>query len=151
MEPMLVLIMVAAVILILGVILWVTNRRRRESALETMRARTNVSSAPAHASDTLAQVGALMAQGEKIEAIKVLREATGMGLAEAKAAVEKLETGDGSPDRRSPTAPAQLPTELAATVRGLLQRGDKIAAIKLVRERMKLDLKDAKELVDKFE
>jgi hypothetical protein len=40
--------------------------------------------------------------------------------------------------------PAQLPAELAATVRGLLQRGEKIEAIKLVRERMKLDLKNAK-------
>ncbi len=106
----------------------------------------------APATNTVAQVRTLMAQGEKIEAIKILRERTGMGLAEAKAAVERLDEG-GNLDNPLPSssAPAQLPVELAATVRGLLQSGDKIAAIKLVRERMKLDLKDSKELVDKFD
>lgn len=153
MDPTLVLILVAVVILAMGIVIWITSRRRRESALESMRSRTLATSAPARTPNTIAQVRALMAEGKKIDAIKVLREATGMGLAEAKAAVEKLEVDGGRQDRHSPTAPppAQLPAELAATVRGMLQRGDKIAAIKLVRERMKLDLKDSKELVDKIE
>jgi len=46
---------------------------------------------------------------------------------------------------------AQLSAELAAAVRRLLQRDDKMEAIKLVRERMKLDFKDSKELVDESE
>ncbi len=150
MDEMLVFIMVGAVILALGIILWITSRRQRESALDQMRTRTLAAAAPAPT--TLAQVRALMARGEKIEAIKVLREATGMGLADAKATVETLDAADvpDAPEQSAPS-PAQLPAELAATVRGLLQRGDKIEAIKLVRERMKLDLKDAKELVDTLE
>jgi ribosomal protein L7/L12 len=143
-------LIITAVILGLGVIIWIANRRRRESALETMRTKTVAASAPAP--DAIAQVRALMARGEKIEAIRVLREASGMGLADAKAAVETLNTGSGlNVLAQSSPPPSQLPAELAATVRGLLQRGDKIAAIKLVRERMKLDLKDSKDLVDRVE
>ncbi len=40
-----------------------------------------------------AQAQELMRAGKKIEAIKVYREATGAGLAEAKAAVERLPVG----------------------------------------------------------
>ena len=146
MDSTLALVIIAVVIL--GVIMWIVNRRRRESALDQMRARTIADPAP----DTITQVSALMAQGKKIEAISVLREATGMGLADAKAAMETLDAGvalDGLATSSPP--PAELPPELAATVRGLLQRGDKIGAIKFVRERMKLDLKDSKDLVDRFE
>jgi ribosomal protein L7/L12 len=147
-----VLIVIAIVFLIAAIILWVASRRRRESAMDTMRARTRAASEPAPASDTFARVRTLMMQDEKIEAIKLLREKTGMGLAEAKAAVERLEAGGYVDSNASAgSGHAQLPGELAAAVRGLLQRGDKIAAIKLVRERMKLDLKDAKDLVDKLE
>jgi large subunit ribosomal protein L7/L12 len=39
----------------------------------------------------MARVRALLASGEKIEAIKVLREATGLGLTEAKSLVESLD------------------------------------------------------------
>ncbi len=147
MDEMLVFIMVGAVIVALGIILWFTSRRQRESALDQMRAKS-IAASPREP-NTMVRVRELMARGEKIEAIKVLREATGMGLADAKAAVEMPGIADAqdSPEPSAP-APAQLPAELAATVRGLLQRGDKIEAIKLVRERMQIDLKDAKELVD---
>jgi len=39
---------------------------------------------------TMASIKTLLADGQKIEAIKVLREATGLGLAEAKTLVESL-------------------------------------------------------------
>jgi ribosomal protein L7/L12 len=147
-----VLIVIAIVFLIVAIILWVASRRRHESALDTMRARTRAASEPEPASDTFARVRTLMIQGEKIEAIKVLREKTGIGLAEAKAAVERMEAGGYVDSTVSAgLVPAQLPGELDAAVRGLLQRGNKVAAIKLVRERMKLDLKDAKDLVDMLE
>lgn len=42
-------------------------------------------------------VADLLAQGRKIEAIKVYREKTGVGLAEAKAAVEAYEPGRAKP------------------------------------------------------
>jgi ribosomal protein L7/L12 len=42
-------------------------------------------------SDSLLKVGAALASGNKIEAIKLLREASGLGLKEAKDAVEQME------------------------------------------------------------
>jgi ribosomal protein L7/L12 len=44
-------------------------------------------------SPDLAEVYALLQAGHKVEAIKVYREATGVGLAEAKAAVENIKQG----------------------------------------------------------
>jgi hypothetical protein len=41
--------------------------------------------------DSLLKVGAALASGNKIEAIKLLREASGLGLKEAKDAVERME------------------------------------------------------------
>jgi ribosomal protein L7/L12 len=44
--------------------------------------------------DALAEIGALIARGRKIEAIKTYRETFGVGLKEAKEAVEALERGE---------------------------------------------------------
>lgn len=51
--------------------------------------------------DKLNSIRNALFQGQKIEAIKIHREATGMGLAESKAAVEKMEEQlrQESPDR----------------------------------------------------
>lgn len=69
----------------------------------------------------------LVRQNKKIEAIKRHREILGTGLAEAKAAVEGLVTGDEAPPM--PLTPAQE-QELVA----LLQRREKVAAIRRYRE-----------------
>jgi len=100
---------------------------------------------------TPAQREAILAEvkgGNKIAAIKLCREASGMGLAEAKDWVEKLETSPG----------ALLPSagELAGTlapVAELLFKGEKIAAIKLYREQVKpgAGLKESKEAVEQLE
>ena len=73
----------------------------------------------------------LMRQNKKIEAIKRYREITGLGLAEAKAAVETLAEGGelAPPLPPKPLTPAQE-QELVA----LLQRQEKMAAIKKYRE-----------------
>ena len=84
-----------------------------------------------------------IAAGNKIEAIKVLREATGMGLAEAKAAVERLEQGGSLPARPAPSSSA-LPLE----VRDLARQGKTVEAIKRLRERSGMSLQEAKTLVD---
>ena len=49
--------------------------------------------------DQRAQIAAALQAGKKIEAIKLMREATGMGLAEAKAAVEAMAKGQANPVR----------------------------------------------------
>lgn len=86
--------------------------------------------------------------GNKIEAIKLCREATGMGLAEAKEWVEKL---DSSPEALLPAA-GELEGAVAPVVE-LLFAGKKIPAIKLYREQVKpgTGLAEAKEAVERLE
>lgn len=99
---------------------------------------------------TPAQREAILAEvkgGNKIAAIKLCREATGMGLAEAKAWLEKLET---SPDAQlAPTSEAGA----LSSVADLLFTGRKIDAIKLYREQVKpgAGLKESKEAVEQLE
>lgn len=79
-------------------------------------------------------------QGNKIEAIKRLRESTGMGLKEAKDLVENHGQGtvQNIPDILSD----------AASVADALQKGNKIEAIKRLRQQTGLSLKDAKDAID---
>lgn len=86
-------------------------------------------------------------RGNKIEAIKLCREATGMGLAEAKDFVERLET---SPDVQLAPAPQ---AGALSPVADLIFAGRKIDAIKLYREQVKpgAGLKESKEAVEQLE
>ncbi|MBI3148645.1 MAG: ribosomal protein L7/L12 [Betaproteobacteria bacterium] len=90
------------------------------------------------------EVQAAWDAGNKIEAIKLLREATGLGLAEAKslldAAAQVSLTGQGEAD-------ASLPADVQAA----LARGNKIEAIRLLRATTGLGLKDAKDRIDAAE
>ncbi len=87
-----------------------------------------------------ADVLQLMRDGKKIEAVKRYRELHGVGLKEAKDAVEALEAG------RQPAAPAS--PEEDADVLALMQDGKKIGAIKVYRERYGVGLKEAKDAVE---
>jgi ribosomal protein L7/L12 len=92
-----------------------------------------------------------LAQGKPLEAIKRLRRA-GFGLAEAKAALEAY--GDPRQSRSSqPVRHAGHTFEdagrvLPAEVIDALGRGDKMGAIRLLRERTGLGLKEASRRVD---
>ena len=99
---------------------------------------------------TPAQREAILAEvkrGDKIGAIKLCREATGMGLAEAKDWVERLEASPDAPFSPAPEAGTLSP------VADLLFAGRKIDAIKLYREQVKpgAGLAEAKEAVENFE
>jgi ribosomal protein L7/L12 len=97
-----------------------------------------------------AQALALMKVGNKLEAIKVYRAATGVGLAEAKSAVERLESGS-----RLPLPPEASPKTGApsgeARIRELIVAGNKIGAIKVYREITGSDLITAKNAVEAME
>jgi ribosomal protein L7/L12 len=93
----------------------------------------------------LAEVQRHLASGNKIEAIKHYREATGVGLAEAKDAVERIAVGKAP--LSAPTG-ATLPGAAASRIKAMVARGEKMAAIKLYREAAGVDLKAAKEAVD---
>ena len=98
-----------------------------------------------------ADVKALLAQGKKIEAIKLAREKTGFPLEAAKDVVETIEKGGVSAHASfSFKATIKQAKELNDEVQHLVAQGNKIEAIKLIRERTGLGLKEAKDLVDRL-
>lgn len=84
-----------------------------------------------------------------IQAIKVYREATGVGLAEAKQAVEEMamdEAGkppEGVRDQDNPV--------LEGKIKSLLAKRQKIEAVKIYRAEYGIGLKEAKDAVDRIE
>ncbi len=94
----------------------------------------------------------LVEQGQKIEAIKLVRQQTDLGLQEAKAAVEAIERGE------SPTLTPRQPTGAGsaynldlAPIQDALVQGNKVQAIKLYREQTGVGLEDAKDAVEAIE
>lgn len=94
----------------------------------------------------LTQLHTLLSGGWRIEAIKLYRDMTGVGLKEAKETVEALV-------REAPTVEAPRITPLPgepfdAQMIALVQTGQKIEAIKRYREATGVGLKEAKEAVE---
>lgn len=96
--------------------------------------------------------------GNKIEAIKLYRELFGVGLAEAKNAVEHLETAlrnggaTSIPSPGSSAAPGlPVPPETMTKIRAAVLGGQKMAAIKLYREHHHVGLAEAKAAIDGLE
>ena len=85
------------------------------------------------------QVGSLLAEGRKIEAIKQYREQTGLDLAEAKAAVER---------RGQALAARPVDPELENEIVLLLRKGAVIPAVKAYRAAYNCQLKEAKDAID---
>jgi len=104
--------------------------------------------------ELLDRVRKLMASGQKIEAIKLVRDETGLGLKEAKDAVERCAQG-GSPDIAEDLivqrAAAQGGAQVDGEIKALLHSGRKIEAIKMLRMRSGLDLKASKDIIDGLE
>jgi ribosomal protein L7/L12 len=94
----------------------------------------------------LQEVHRLTLHGQKIQAIKLYRELTGVGLKEAKDYVDALESGG------QPVAADPAPTRSGdlAEVHALARQGQKIQAIKLYRELTGAGLKDAKDYIDRL-
>ena len=98
------------------------------------------------------RVRQLVLDGKKIDAIKLVREQTGLGLKEAKDVVEAIERGE---------TPNVQPVAAAVThgvsgvdldeINELLLQDKKIDAIKLYRERTGVGLKEAKDAIDAIE
>lgn len=82
-------------------------------------------------------------QGDTIEAIKRLRQSSGLGLKEAKDVIDDHLRGLPVSITPSESADALPPAVVDA-----LQRGNKIEAIKLLREHSGLGLKEAKDAVE---
>lgn len=148
----------------LVLLLWLLLRGRAATkVIEAPPAEPAPAAAPSPgASMTMAAadsvVRAMAARGEKIQAIKMVREMTGLGLKEAKDYVESLPDapsmmtvarqllGAAGGTVPGPGAGASMRTEALA----LVSRGQALDAIKLVRERTGMGLKEAKEYVDEL-
>jgi len=101
------------------------------------------------------QVRAEIAAGRTIQAIKLYREFTNLGLKESKDAVDVMArhpSGTGSPTTMplfsGETGEAQPRSHLPEEVQQLVQAGQKIQAIKLYREATGVGLKQAKDAVE---
>lgn len=98
--------------------------------------------------DIARQIGELVAANDRIGAIRVLREATGMGLAEAKAVIETVAAGGTLPAGSAPLRSAPDPNAIPAEARRIAVAGNRIQAIKMLREHYGVGLKEAKDLLD---
>src|SRR5262245_51612226 len=110
------------------------------SHCERCSAQLGPGGAPGEVAGLEQRLRSLLEQGQKIEAIKLHREATGASLAEAKSHVDALEAG-GS------TAPQEL-RAFKRQLLELLKQGQKIQAIKLYREKTGKGLKESKDAVE---
>jgi ribosomal protein L7/L12 len=153
------LTLVAIVLAVLAVIVTVIVLRRswgssldhaswplaEERSKPPVRYSTGIISGP-----DLAAISALVTDGNKIEAIKRVRELTGLGLKEAKDYVEGLPLAalHELPTPAPPAGNDDLAAPDLAEVSALLAGGNKIAAIKRVRELTGLGLKEAKDYVE---
>ena len=134
-----ILVVVAAVLVVIVML----GRRAASSRIDP----TQVSIDPALA----AQVRELYAKGDKLPAVKALRAATGLGLADAIRIADKLGAG------AQPTKPA-IAKSLQANIgpdheqelQSLVAAGQQIQAIKLVRELTGMGLQDAKNYIDRL-
>ena len=100
-----------------------------------------------------AEVRMLIDYGNKIEAVRIVREKLGIDLNDAKDVVDKMEQGApipiAVPIADSTTSTIRLNDE-DSEIRQLVTSGRLIEAIKLARERKGLDLKQAKAYVERL-
>ncbi|WP_186315834.1 ribosomal protein L7/L12 [Catellatospora sichuanensis] len=158
-------ILIAVIVLLLAVIGLLLARRRRHDPTDLLgfamaareaeharSTRTASAAAPAPSADALVQqVRMLMNQRQKIPAVKLWRDATGVSLADAVRAVELIAAG-GTPSL-PPTGMAAKTGQpvsplLMANARNLKLQGRPIEAIKLVRQHTGMGLREAKDVVD---
>lgn len=151
---------IAVIVLLAGAFGLVLARLRKradstdllQSALADRESGLTGAPLPAPDPETLAQqVRLLMSKGKKIHAVKLWRDATGVPLADAVRAVERI-AADGTPPRQpapaDPRVRALVGPELLAAAQHLVRQGRKIQAVKLVREQTGLTLREAKDVVD---
>jgi ribosomal protein L7/L12 len=130
--------------LVVALLAFVTRRARAPAGERRLDFRA-LAGAP------LDRIGAELRAGRKIQAIALLRESTGAGLAQAKEAVEAFEKnlplfeklGLGALESAAPPEPGGMPE-----VRAALAEGRTIDAIRLYRERAGVGLKEAKDAID---
>jgi ribosomal protein L7/L12 len=93
------------------------------------------------------QLERLIRSGNKVEAIKQLRNMADVGLAEAKAVIEAMDDGDHRPTAHD-KGPRNLKEAEEAALAALRQNNNVMEAIKRYRRHTRLGLKESKDAVD---
>ena len=99
--------------------------------------------------DQVQNIHKLLHEKRLIDAIKLYREITGVGLAEAKEAVEEMAVDESikpPDDERDYDNPI-----LISRIKSLLSRNRKVDAVKIYREEYGVGLKEAKMAVDRIQ
>ncbi|MFV9507113.1 MAG: ribosomal protein L7/L12 [Oscillochloridaceae bacterium umkhey_bin13] len=140
-------LIVAGIVVVIALGIWLAGRRREAPAFTTPIALPQLNDADQ------AEIELLLAQNQKIQAIKLVRERSGCGLREAKDFVEQIERSFVPSDQPGlVTSPTSAPSdELATQVRVLLAQNQKIQAVKLVHESTGWGLRESKDYVDQIE
>jgi hypothetical protein len=138
-------------VVVLGVVVLVLSARNQVTVMDVRPPPPEgVVRPPASGAGPVAD---LLRAGRKIEAIKKYRELTGVGLKEAKDAVEALERGEPPPLPTAPPPgePRHITGEMAIDdpeLRGHVSAGRLIEAIKRYRELTGLGLKESKDAIE---
>ena len=92
-----------------------------------------------------AEILSIWNSGSKVLAIKLLREQSGLGLAEAKQLLESVDAGAAD----SPLAlSSAIPASVELRIHAAMASGNKLEAVKLLKEATGLGLAEAKERID---
>jgi len=103
--------------------------------------------------EKVVEIDGLVLGGRKIEAIKALREATGLSLADAKAAIDAWGAGAGGAPAAQTAAShgaGTLDSALVAEIDREIAAGNTIKAIKVLRDGTGWGLKESKDRVDRW-
>jgi ribosomal protein L7/L12 len=143
------LIIVAVIVFV--VVFWVFCRLQQSyrTSVQSFRVKNPKESAQSLPTHLQAEIQALLTQNKKISAIKKFRKYTGLGLKESKDYIEALSQNEAAwPDvlLREGITP-----ELKKELKNLISDNRKIEAIRLLRERSGLGLKEAKKYIDELE
>jgi ribosomal protein L7/L12 len=144
-------IAIAAALLALVVTVLLVRYRAKNVSSETSGLSWRTTSpAPPESStpDADRELLALVARGSKIEAIKRVRELTGLGLKEAKEYVESIDVAGAAPPIDPAETRPSISGDLEAEVRALVADGSKIGAIKRLVDRSGMSLSEAKRYVE---
>lgn len=125
---------------------WISQLGNRGPADVRLSAPT--AGASANGASSEAGVRSLLASGDKIGAIKQYRELTGLGLKEAKDAVDALEAGRVIPMPAASSRAPALDPATDAEIRRLVASGELIEAIKRYRTLSGAGLKEAKDAIE---
>ena len=95
----------------------------------------------------------LYAAGDKVKAVKALREATGLGLADAVRIADKLGATAAPKQPAGSSVTTDLPSISKADerqVRSLVETGQTLEALRLIRRLTGMDLRQAKAYIEKL-